>query len=141
MKSVPGQFQHAVVIADIDKRKIRKVVRKTCAERRKITLLKDVKIRKRFAEKVTKLVDVGAPNLCGHFKDGVLEACDEVCGKKRGRRSKGDTWSWNEEVNEAVSRKKEAHKAMCQNSTEENKRRHKSMKNKAVSKAMREKAK
>ena len=44
---------------------------------------------------------------------------------------------------EAVSRKKEALKAMCWNSTEENKRRYKSMKNKAkkaVSKAMREKA-
>ena len=44
---------------------------------------------------------------------------------------------------EAVSRMKEAHKALCQNSTEENKRRYKSMKykaNKAVSKAMRKKA-
>ena len=35
-------FQHALVIADIDKRKIRRVVRKTCAERRGITLMKDV---------------------------------------------------------------------------------------------------
>ena len=43
-------------------------------------------------------------------------------------------------MKEAVSRKKEAHKAMCKNSTEENKRRYKSMKNKAVPKAMREKA-
>ena len=62
-----------------------------------------------------------------------------MCGKKRGR-SKGDTQSRNEEAKEAVSRMKEAHKAMCQNSTEENKRRHKSMKNKALSKATREKA-
>ena len=46
LKEIPGEFQHAIVITDIDKRKIRKVVRKTCAERRKITLLKDVKIRK-----------------------------------------------------------------------------------------------
>ena len=46
-------------------------------------------------------------------------------------------------MNEAVTMKKDAHKAMCQNNTEKNKRRHKSMKNKAktaVSKAMREKA-
>ena len=36
-----------------------------------------------------------------------------------GRRggSKGDTWWWNEEVKEAVSRTKEAHKTMCRNST------------------------
>ena len=30
---------------------------------------------------------------------------------------------WNEEAKDAVSRKKDAHKAMCQNNTEENKRR------------------
>ena len=63
VKAIPGEFQHALVMADIDKRKIRKVVRKTCAERIKITLLKDVKIRKGVEEKVTKLVDVGVPNL------------------------------------------------------------------------------
>ena len=91
VKAIAGEFQHALVIEDIEKRKIRKVVIKTCAGIRKITLLKDVKIRKRFEVKVNKLVDVGVPNLWGHFKDGVLKVCDEVCGKKRGRRSKGDT--------------------------------------------------
>ena len=50
MKAIPGTYQQALVIAEIDKRKIRKVVRKTCAERIKITLLKDVKIRKRLEE-------------------------------------------------------------------------------------------
>ena len=101
-----------------------------------------MKIWKQFEEKVMELVEVGVPNLLCYFKDGILKECDEVCWNKRGR-SKGDTLWWNEEVKEAVSRKKEAHKAMCQNSTEENKRRYKSMKNKtqiAVSKAMREKA-
>ena len=48
MKAIPGEFQHALVIVDIDMTKIRKVVRKTCAERIRISLLKDVKIRKRF---------------------------------------------------------------------------------------------
>ena len=37
-----------------------------------------------------------------------------------GRRSKGDTLWWNKEVKKAVSRKKETHKVMCQNCTEEN---------------------
>ena len=46
-----------------------------------------MKIRKRFEEKVNELVDVVAPNFLGHFKVGVLKACDEVCGKKKeGRR-------------------------------------------------------
>ena len=47
------------MIADIDWRKIKKVGRYTCAERRKMILLIDVKIRKRFEENVVKLVVVG----------------------------------------------------------------------------------
>ena len=46
------------MIADIDKRKIRKAVRKTCAEKRKICLLKDVKIRESFQEKVIELFGI-----------------------------------------------------------------------------------
>ena len=56
------------------------------------------------------------------------------------RRSKGYAWWWKEEVKEVVSAKKDAPKAMCWNSTEENKRSYESIKNKAykvVSKAMR----
>ena len=68
-------------------------------------------------QKVTELVNVGAQNLWEHVKDEVLKACDEVCGKMMGRSSKGDTWWWNEEVKEVVSRKKEAHKVMNQSST------------------------
>ena len=54
----------------------------------------------------------------------VIKACDEVCGKNRGKRSKGDTWWWNEEVKEAVLWKNVAHQVMYQNNTEENKRRY-----------------
>ena len=53
---------------------------------RKTNLLKDVKIRKRFEENVTELVDVGIPMLWQHFVGGVLKACDEVCGKNRGEK-------------------------------------------------------
>ena len=44
LKAIPGEFQHALVVADMDKKKIRNVMRKTCSERRKIALLKDVQI-------------------------------------------------------------------------------------------------
>ena len=37
VKAIFWEFQHALVIAEIDKKKIRNVLRKTCAERRKIT--------------------------------------------------------------------------------------------------------
>ena len=99
-------------------------------------------ISKRFREKVIELVDVGAQNLWMHFKDGILYTCDEVCGKKMGWGIKGDTWWWNVEVKDAISRKKDTQKTMCQNSTE-NRNRYESIKNKvkkAVSKAMRVKA-
>ena len=32
--------------------------------------------------------------------------CDEVCGKKRWRRSKGDTWWWNEEMKGQLQERK-----------------------------------
>ena len=67
VKAAPWDFQHALVIEDIEKRKIRKVVRKEGVERTKITVLKDVKIRKLFEEKVTELVDVGATNMWRDF--------------------------------------------------------------------------
>ena len=38
------ELQHALMIADVDRKKIWNLVRKTSVERRKIGLLKDVKI-------------------------------------------------------------------------------------------------
>ena len=73
----------------------------------------------------------------------VLWVCDDVCGKKSCRRSKGETWWRNEKMKEAISRNKDAHWVMCRNSTEANKRRYEGVKNrprKAVSKAIRDKA-
>ena len=43
VKANSGEFQHALVIAGIDKMKIRNVVRKTCAKRRKIRSGSDLK--------------------------------------------------------------------------------------------------
>ena len=48
LKAIPGEFQHSLVILDIDKQKIRNVVGKTCAGRRKISLLKDVRFEMLF---------------------------------------------------------------------------------------------
>ena len=45
-----------------------------------------------FQERVQELVDVDAPNLWNTFKNSTLQACDEVCEKKKGRRNCGDKW-------------------------------------------------
>ena len=54
----------------------------------------------------------------------MLKACDEVCGKKKGRRDQGDTWWWNEDVKETIARKKDVHKEICKSGTELNKARY-----------------
>ena len=63
MKEIPEELQYDLVVAFIDKKKIRNVVRKTSTKRRMIILLKGVQIKKRFEENVIKLASFGAPNL------------------------------------------------------------------------------
>ena len=60
MKTIPAEFQPALVVADINT-KIRKVVRKTYIDRR-ISLMKN-EIKTQFEEEVIELFDVGIPNL------------------------------------------------------------------------------
>jgi len=84
-----------------------------------------------FEERARELIDVDARNLWKSFKDGLLQACDEVCGKKRGRNDRGNTWWWNEEVKEVISRKKAAYKDLCKNSSKENDVHYKRMKTEA----------
>ena len=38
MKAIPGEFLHMLVVADIDKKKMRNVLRNICFVRRKIIL-------------------------------------------------------------------------------------------------------
>ena len=53
-----------------------------------------------FQERFKELVDVDAPNLWNTFKNRMLHACDEACGKKV--KNYGDTWWWNEEIKKAI---------------------------------------
>ena len=82
---------------------------------RKVWKLKENNIKARFQERVKELINVNAPNLWNIFKNGMLQACDEVCGKKKDRRNPGNTWWWNEEVKKAAQQKKVAYKKMCEN--------------------------
>ena len=90
-----------------------------------------------------ELVDTKEPDLWKTFKDGILNACDELCGKNTSRRDRGDKWWWNEEVKNAVARKKAAFKELCQFPSEENKTKYRRMRNKTrkvVARFMRNKA-
>ena len=44
-------------------------------------------------------------DLWGSYKKGVLQACDALCGKTKGRGDRVNTWWWNEQVRDAIDRK------------------------------------
>ena len=58
--------------------------------------IKRKKTLKKFKDKVKELVNIEAKDLWGLFKDGVLKACEQLCGKRKQRREQGSTWWWNE---------------------------------------------
>ena len=75
-----------LVIVDLDIKVLKKVVKKQRIITRKIWKLNENRTRVRFEKSVKQLVSTSAPDLLKSFKDGVLKACDEVCGKKKSRR-------------------------------------------------------
>ena len=81
-------------------KRLKKVMDKQTV-RGRVWKLKENNIKARFEERIKKLVDFDAPNLWNTFKNSMLQACDEACGKKKGRRNHGNTWWWNEEVKQA----------------------------------------
>ena len=91
MKVIPGDLQHRQVVTDLVK-KVKKVVRKEAIEIRKVWKLKEDDTMARFEGRVGELVSADASDLWKYFKEGVLKVCDELCGKKKGRRDQGDTW-------------------------------------------------
>ena len=54
--------------------------------RRRIWKLKKNNRKTGCQERVKELVDVVAPNLCNTLKNRMLQACDEACGKKKGKK-------------------------------------------------------
>ena len=42
-------------------------------------------IKEKFEEKVVELVDTDSMDLWGSSKNGVLQACDELCGKTKAK--------------------------------------------------------
>ena len=52
MKVIPGELQHRLVVVDLVKKKVKKVVRKEAIGRRKVWKLKEDDTRARFEERV-----------------------------------------------------------------------------------------
>ena len=45
--------------------------------------LKEKKIKEKLEERVVEFVDTDSMDLWGSYKNGVLQVCDELCGKGR----------------------------------------------------------
>ena len=104
VKVIPGELQHRLVVVNLVKKKV---------VRRKVWKLKEDDMTARFEERVGELVSADAPDVWKCFREGMLKAFDDVCGKTKGRRDQGDTWWWSKE--------------MCESGTEVNKARYKDM--------------
>ena len=68
--------------------------------------LKEKEIKEKFEERIVELLDTDSMNLWESYKNGVLQACDELCGKTYKRGDRGNTWWWNKQVRNAIERKK-----------------------------------
>ena len=73
MKAIPWELQHWLVVTDIDKRKLKKVVNNEQTFRR-VWKLKENNMKTQFNKRVKKLVDVDAPNLWKTFKNRMLQS-------------------------------------------------------------------
>ena len=143
VKVIPGELQHSLLVVDVEKSRLKKPAKKRRDVRRKLWKLKEKEIREKFVGRVEELVNIEATDLWAAYREGTLKACDEVCGKIKGRRDRGNTWWWNEEVKDAIKIKKKAFSEWCKNRSEENKDSYKKQKNrtkKVVATAMKKEA-
>ena len=63
VKAIPCELQHRLVVTDIDKRKLKNVVKNEQTFRRRVWKLKENNMTAKFQKRVRKLVDVNVPNL------------------------------------------------------------------------------
>ena len=120
-----------------------KVVKKDSRVKRTVWKLKERKMQEKFERIVKELIDIETINLWESFRDGILTACDELCGKKKVRKNEENKWWWNEEVRNAIARKKEAFKTVCKTGLKEHKISYRKMRNqtqKVIAKAMKTEA-
>ena len=110
-----------MVVVDLDKKALKNIVRKQRIIRRKSWKLNENQTRVRFEKRVKEQVSTDAPDLWKTFKNGVVKACNKVCGKKKSRRDRWDMWWWNKGVKDTIAKKKAAFKELCRFPSEENK--------------------
>ena len=69
VKVIPVELQHRLVVTDLVKKNLKKVVRKEAIELKSIWKLKEDNTRARFEGRVGELVSTDAPDLWKCFKE------------------------------------------------------------------------
>ena len=90
VKAISWELQHWLVATDIDKKKLKKIVSNEQTVRKRVWKLKENNMKTRFQDRVKELVDVDTSNLSNTFRNGILNACGHVCGKKKGKSNHED---------------------------------------------------
>ena len=49
-----------------------------------VEAVKEKEMKKKFEERVVELVDTDSMDLWGSYKKGVIQACDELSGRRKG---------------------------------------------------------
>jgi len=88
VKAILWELQHRLVVVDVDEKKLSKICKKE-SKVRMTWKLQDKEVQENFEKRVGELVDVKKTNLWESFRDGVLKACNEICGKKKVRKNRG----------------------------------------------------
>ena len=63
VKVIPWELQHRLLVADVDKRKLNKVIKKESRVKRMVWKLKEREMQEKFERRVEELVDVETTNL------------------------------------------------------------------------------
>ena len=143
MKVIPGELQQRLEVVDVEEQKLKKSVKKSKRVRRKVWKLKEKEIKETFEERVVELVNTDSMDWWGSYKNGVLQACDELCGKAKARGNRGNTWWWNEQERDAIDRKNKAFKLWRTNRSAESKNNYRKARNetkKVIAKVMKQEA-
>ena len=121
--------QHKLLICKV--RLFEKTVRSRQAfvSRTKVWRLKEEAVQNKFKEVVERMevskntVDSGGSVevLWSGFRDCMTEAAEHVCGRTKGRQVHHETWWWNDEVDRAVSEKRDWYRIWSKSKTEANK--------------------
>ena len=110
VKVILEELQHSLVVVDVEEQKLKKSAKKSKRVRWKVWKLKEKEIKQKFEEREVELVGADSMDLWVSYKNKVLQACDELCGKTKASGSRENTWWWNEQAKDAIDRKKKAFK-------------------------------